>query len=285
MPWGRIESYAYWSLFLVSFILVAGWESFRPKKDLSSPVERRWSRHGIILVVASVVSVSLCRVTPVLVAVAMMNSRFGLMNKAWLPFPLRFIVSILLLDLVRFAMHWSYHSVSLLWRVHQVHHSDPDFDVSTAGRTHPIEVTLLQVANIAAVAILAAPPAAVLIVELLAATQSFFSHANASLPAWVEKPVRWIFVTSDMHRIHHSEEVPEQSRNFGEIFSVWDRIFSTYLEEPAAGQEHVVVGLKGYQNEKSLNLGFILLQPFLPLREEMAPQETPVLAPSSNGTD
>jgi sterol desaturase/sphingolipid hydroxylase (fatty acid hydroxylase superfamily) len=273
MPWGRIESGAYWLLFLASFILVATWESLRPKQNLVSPPERRWSRHGVLLIVATVVSVALYRASPVIVAVAMVNSRFGLLNKPWLPFPVRFIFAILLLDFVRYGVHWSYHAVPLLWRVHQVHHSDPDFDVSTGARAHPIEVALTQGANLAAVMILAAPPVAVLTVELFTAAQSVFSHANASLPGWVEKPLRWVFVTPDMHRIHHSEEVSEQSTNLGDIFPWWDRVFRTYLKAPAAGQDHMVVGLKGCQDDGSLGLTFMLLQPFRPQLQEATSQK------------
>jgi len=261
MSWGRIESSSYWIMFVASFIVVATWESLRPKRDLSSSPGRRWSRHGILLIIATIVSVGLYRASPIIVAVAMAGSRFGLLNKPWLPFSMRLIFAVLVLDLVRYVVHWSYHAAHFLWRVHQVHHSDPDFDLSTGARAHPIEVSLTQGANLAAIAILAAPPAAVLAVELFSCAQSFFSHANASLPGWVEKPLRWMFVTPDMHRIHHSEEVCEQSMNLGDIFPWWDHIFRTYLKAPAAG-ERLVVGLKGFQNDRSLGVPLMLLQPF-----------------------
>jgi sterol desaturase/sphingolipid hydroxylase (fatty acid hydroxylase superfamily) len=276
IPWGRIESNVFWLVFVASFIVVASWESRRPKRNLASALTRRWSRHGIILFATTVVSVTLYRASPVIVAVAMANNRFGLLNKPWLPFPLRFLFAILLLDLVKYAVHFSYHAVPFLWRLHHVHHSDPDFDLSTGVRAHPIEVSLTQGANLAAVAILAAPPAAVLAAELLSCAQAFFSHANASLPGWLEKPIRWMFVTPDMHRVHHSEEVREQSRNLGEIFPWWDHLFRTYLEAPATGQDCMLVGLKGFQNDESLNLVFMLLYPFRLQSEEVSPQETPV---------
>jgi len=282
MPWGRIENDAYWLMFLASFIVVAIWESLRPKRNLSSGVTRRWSRHGIILLAATIVSIALYRASPVIVAVAMVNSRFGLLNKPWLPSPVRFIFAILLLDLVRYAVHRSFHAVPFLWRVHHVHHSDPDLDLSTGARAHPVETILTQGANLAAVAILAAPPAAVLAVELFSCAQSFFSHANASLPGWLEKPLRWMFVTPDMHRVHHSEEVREQSRNLGDIFPWWDHVFRTYLEVPAAGQDRMLVGLKGFQNDESLNLAFMLLHPFRLQPREVTSQETPVIRPSSH---
>jgi sterol desaturase/sphingolipid hydroxylase (fatty acid hydroxylase superfamily) len=276
MPWIRIESGAYWFLFVASFIGVAIWESFRPKGDLRVPAERRWSRHGVLLIMCSVISVGLYRVSPVIMAAAVAGSRFGVLNKPWLPFPARCILTVLVLDLVRYTMHRANHAVPFLWRVHQVHHSDPDFDVSTGLRAHPIEVILMQGANLAAVAILAPPLLAVLIAELTSCFQSFFGHANASLPGWAEKPLRWVFVTPDMHRIHHSEQVWEQSRNLGDAFPWWDRLFRTYLAAPAAGQGGMIVGLKGFQNDRSLDLAFVLLQPFRLQPQEIASSDSPV---------
>jgi sterol desaturase/sphingolipid hydroxylase (fatty acid hydroxylase superfamily) len=263
VPWGRIESYTYWLVFATAFLGVAVWESFRPRGALSATPERRWGGHGMVLIVCSVISVGLYRVSPVLVAASFAGSRFGVLNQPWLPFVGRCILAVLLLDLVKYATHWSLHSVPFLWRVHRVHHSDPDFDLSTAARVHPIEVVLMQGAYFATIAIFAPPVIGVLAAELISCFQSFFGHANASLPGWAEKPVRSVFVTPDMHRIHHSEVVQEQSRNFGDIFPWWDRLFRTYLDAPAAGQKGMIVGLKGYQNDASLGIAFMLTQPFL----------------------
>jgi sterol desaturase/sphingolipid hydroxylase (fatty acid hydroxylase superfamily) len=221
------------------------------------------------MIVCTIVSVGLYRASPVVVAVAFAGSRYGLLNKSWIPFVGRCILAILLLDFVKYGVHRAFHAVSFLWRVHRVHHSDPDFDVSTAARVHPIEVVVLQGAYFAAIAIFAPPVIGVLIAELLSAFESFFGHANASLPGWVEKPLRLVLVTPDMHRIHHSEEVEEQYTNYGDCFPWWDRLFRTYLEQPAAGPQEIVVGLKGYQNEASLGVGFMLSQPFL--REKASP--------------
>jgi sterol desaturase/sphingolipid hydroxylase (fatty acid hydroxylase superfamily) len=276
VPWGRIESYAYWFVFAAAFLGVAVWESFRPRRQLSTALERRWGRHGIVLIVCTVISVGLYRVSPVMVALLFAGNRFGLLNKPWLPLVARCILAVLLLDFVKYATHWAYHAVPWLWRVHRVHHSDPDFDVSTGTRVHPIEVVLTQGAYFAVIAVFAPPVAGVLVAELLSAFQSFFGHANASLPGWVEKPLLVLFVTPDMHRIHHSEEVEEQYRNLGEIFPWWDRLFRTYLAAPAAGQEGMVVGLKGYQDDGSLGVAFMLTQPFLQERQLGASAQPPV---------
>jgi sterol desaturase/sphingolipid hydroxylase (fatty acid hydroxylase superfamily) len=272
VSWIRIESYGYWLLFTATFLGVAIWESFRPKRDLCVPPGRRWSRHGILVIACTVISAGLYRVSPVIVALSFAGSRFGLLNKPWLPFLARCILAVLLLDLVKYSVHWALHSVPFLWRVHQVHHSDPDFDVSTALRVHPIEVVLTQGAYLGVIAMFAPPVVAVVVAELVSCIQSFFGHANASLPAWAEMVVRPVFVTPDMHRIHHSEEVREQYKNLGDIFPWWDHLFRTYLAAPAAGQDGIVYGLKGCQNDGSLGLAFMLGQPFLPERQQAPPE-------------
>lgn len=261
MDWIRIESAVYWTVFVVAFLGFAIWESVRPKR-VAERTERRWGKHGLMLIICSALSVGLWRVSPVVMAFNVSGSRFGLLNRPWLPFLVRCVIAILALDLMRYATHRLSHSVEFLWRVHQVHHSDPEFDVSTALRVHPIEVVWTQGVYLAAVALLAPPVAAILIAEMISAFESFLSHANASLPSWLEKPLRWILVTPDMHRIHHSEEMPEQFKNLSEVFPWWDRLFGTYLAAPAAGDRAVVTGLKGCQNEECLDIGFMLAQPF-----------------------
>jgi sterol desaturase/sphingolipid hydroxylase (fatty acid hydroxylase superfamily) len=274
VSWTLIESRAYWLLFAAAFLGTACWESSRPKRQLSTQVGRRWGNHAILLLTCSIVSMGLYRATPVFMATAVANSRYGLLNKAWLPLAARWILALLLLDLVKYAVHSACHRVPLLWRVHQVHHSDPDFDVSTGLRVHPIESILMQGAYLAAIAIFAPPVGAVLLAELTSIFLSFFGHANASLPEWIEKPALAIFVTPDMHRIHHSEEVRDQTGNLGDIFSWWDRLFGTYVSDPAGGQEGMVIGLKGFQTDKSLGMGFMLSQPFRRQPPETASSDT-----------
>ena len=268
MSWIQIESGAYWLFFAGAFLGIACWESLHPKRQLSGRVTRRWGNHALLFVVCTIVSAGLFRASPVLTAVAFADSRFGLLNKAWLPFAVRCVLAVLLLDLLKYAIHRASHSVPLLWRLHQVHHSDPEFDVSTGWRFHPMELIWTQVVYLAAIAILSPPPAAVLGAELVSIFHSFFGHANASLPSWMEKPVLSVLVTPDMHRIHHSEQVSEQTSNLGDVFPWWDRLFGTYLPAPAAGQDGIVTGLKGFQDDRSLGVGFMLAQPFKSPQEE-----------------
>jgi sterol desaturase/sphingolipid hydroxylase (fatty acid hydroxylase superfamily) len=278
VPWTRIESGAYWLVFVAAFLGVAIWESYRPRRSLCVSTGRRWRNHGLLLVVCTVLSVGLYRISPVIVAASAVGSRFGLLNKLWLPFAARCILAVLVLDLTKYLLHRACHSQGLLWRLHQVHHSDPDFDVSTAFRVHPIELIFTQFGYFAAIAIVAPPPVAVLITELASTFQSFFGHANARLPEWLEKLVRAVFYTPDMHRIHHSEEIREQNCNLGDIFPWWDRLLGTYESVPAAGQAQMITGLKGFQTPGSLSFGFMIRIPFLPDRPENTSPDVTIAA-------
>jgi len=260
--WKSIEGDAYWIAFAVSLVVIACWEMWQPWRKVSQQLVQRWTNHGILLLGYSAISMLFFRGSSVATAVVFENSRLGLLNRPWLPYTVRFLAAVLLLDLTRYALHWACHSIPILWRVHQVHHSDHDYDLSTGLRAHPLERFLAFVTYLAVIAIVSPPPLAVLTNELLSLFQSFFSHANASLPAWIERPLRKVFITPEMHRVHHSEEIPEQNANLGDIFPWWDRILGTYVESPAAGNDGLVIGLKGFQDARSAQLLFMLKQPF-----------------------
>jgi sterol desaturase/sphingolipid hydroxylase (fatty acid hydroxylase superfamily) len=262
MAWTRIESAAYWICFVVAFLGIAVWESFQPKRELSVAAERRWRNHGALFVIAVVSGVLLIRVSPVMLSVMVSGSRFGVLNKPWLPLLVRFAIAVTLLDMLQYWIHWSFHHVPWLWRVHQVHHSDPDYDVSTAARFHPAEVLCSQGVHLGAIALLAPPPAAVLVATLLTVTLNFSVHANASLPARIERMLRFVFVTPDLHRIHHSLDLREQQRNLGQTFPWWDRFFGTYTAKASAEDGAFRTGLEGLENCDSLGIGFMLMEPF-----------------------
>jgi sterol desaturase/sphingolipid hydroxylase (fatty acid hydroxylase superfamily) len=262
VSWVKTASIAYWLLFVGTFLAVAVWESFRPKIPLSAPVEHRWGRHALLLAICAVIQKVVLSVSPLVVAAGAAGSHFGVLNRPWMPYAFRCLATVLLLDLVEYFVHRAFHGVHFLWRVHEVHHSDPDFDVSTAGRFHPMEVLTARAANLAAVALLAPPVVAVVASELLTVVLNLFTHANAALPRPVEKLLRSVFITPDLHRIHHSLEYVEQQTNFGQTFSWWDRLFGTYLGQPAAGEAGIVTGVEGTDSKTSLRLRFLLAQPF-----------------------
>lgn len=262
MAWSRYATTVYWILFTGAFLAVAVWETFRPKRILDWPTGRRWGSHAMLFAVSTLIQAAVLRASPVVLAMTMEHSRFGILNRPWIPFLVRCALAILLLDVTLYATHRAFHSFPILWRIHEVHHSDPDYDVSTAGRFHPLETTLNQAAQLAVVALFAPPPIAVLAAVFIAEVQNLFVHANASLPGPVEKLLRGVTITPDLHRIHHSEDVRDQLRNFGQTFCWWDRAFGSFLAGPAGEDDGRKTGIKELKSSASLNLGFMLTEPF-----------------------
>lgn len=268
---GTLFSQAYWlghassiknALLLVSFTLVALWETFQPRKHLTTPTGRRWASNSAITLLFATPTTLLVRISNILLAVAVAHSRYGLLNREAVPLWIRCVLAILALDLFRYGAHRLYHSIPALWRVHQVHHADPDFDWSTSFLFHPGEFLLSQLAYLGAIAILAPPVIAVLGLEVIMVAQNLFVHANVRLSPWLDGALRQVVVTPDMHRVHHSDEFAEQNANFGDVFSLWDRIFGTYVAQPAAGHEAMGIGLRELALDRGLNLWQMLALPF-----------------------
>jgi sterol desaturase/sphingolipid hydroxylase (fatty acid hydroxylase superfamily) len=276
VPLTRIENTGYWICFIGVFLAIALWETSRQRRALSATAERRWKNHGVMFVTGAIVSALLLRATPVALALLVAGNRFGVLNKPWLPYWLRCIIAVLVLDFVQYVMHWTNHHVMWLWRVHQVHHSDPDYDVSTSARFHPIEMLLDQAAQLATIALLAPPALAVLIHELLVVVVNLVQHANAALPQPVDRVLRLALATPDVHRLHHSIEMREQQRNYGEVFLLWDRLFDTYMEKPAADDKTFRTGLEEFAKVDTLDIGFMLAVPF-----RSTPANTPLPEPNA----
>ena len=220
-----------------------------------------------MLVIGTVIVAVLTQVSPVVLAVMVENSRFGVLNKPWIPWLLRCAIAVVLLDLLQYWIHWSFHHVPWLWRVHQVHHSDADYDVSTAARFHPVEMVFSAGVHLGAIALLAPPPVAVFMAGLIAVILNYSAHANASLPAGAERIIRYAFITPDLHRIHHSLDIGEQQRNLGQTFSWWDRFFGTFVPKALAEEREFRTGLQSLEGRDSLGIGFMLAEPFVQHRD------------------
>jgi len=146
--------------------------------------------------------------------------------------------------------------------VHRMHHTDVDVDVSTGGRFHPVEILLSMGLKAGAVIALGAPAAAVLVFEVLLNATSMFNHANLRLPTALDSVLRWIVVTPDMHRVHHSVVPRETNSNFGFNLPWWDRLFRTYRPAPEAGYDRMRTGLTEFRELEESGLGHLLTQPF-----------------------
>ncbi|MFN3312770.1 MAG: sterol desaturase family protein [Hyphomonas sp.] len=196
-------------------------------------------------------------------ALAAEASGFGLLKLLLLPGWAIAFIALILLDLAIWAQHMAMHRWPLLWRLHQVHHADRDLDVTSGLRFHPFEAAVSMVWKAGVVFLLGAPLAVALAYEIVLGSMALFTHANLRLPLWLDRALRYVIVTPDMHRVHHSIVRTETDSNFGNALSIWDRIFRTYRDEPEGGQDGFILGLEDWQDERSARLSMAARMPFL----------------------
>ncbi len=188
----------------------------------------------------------------------------GLLNTTtFLPFWLKVVLSLIGMDFAMYMEHRWMHRYKILWRVHQVHHSDTELDVSTGLRFHPIEYFFMMGIKLVAILFLGPPVFAVFIFEVMLISFLLFAHSNIQLSPIVEYYLRFIFVTPNMHRIHHSDIPFEHNKNFGFCFSIWDRMLNSYIAQPHQGDHHLVFGLEIYRLPAFQTLLKLLALPFI----------------------
>lgn len=249
------------AVFLVVLVAMAGWELAAPRRRQDIPRILRWTNNLALVVVDSII---LRQTFPILaVGLALMAEArgWGLFNVLDLPLWLAVLLSILLLDLAIYLQHVFFHAVPSLWRLHRMHHADLEFDVTTGLRFHPVEIVLSMVIKLAVVAALGAPAMAVLLFEVLLNATALFNHANIRLPAGLDRVLRWVVVTPDMHRVHHSVIPAETNSNFGFNLPWWDRLLGTYRAQPKAGHDGMTIGVEQFRTRRDLWLDRMLVQP------------------------
>jgi sterol desaturase/sphingolipid hydroxylase (fatty acid hydroxylase superfamily) len=244
------------------FALVALWEALAPRRTPRFGRRSRWPHNLGLLALDALLVRLLAPAAAIAVALAAERQGWGLLNLLDLPAWARVVAAVIALDLAIYLQHVLFHAVPALWRLHRVHHADPDFDVTTGTRFHPLEIVLSLAIKCAAVAALGAPALAVLIFEVLLNATAMFNHANARLPAALDRSLRWLVVTPDMHRVHHSTVPQETNSNFGFNLPWWDRLFGTYRAQPAEGHAAMRIGVAGLQGREELTLARLLTQPF-----------------------
>src|SRR6516162_6966597 len=244
------------------FGVMAVWELLRPRRRQATGRNWRWPNNLGVLAVDVVLVRILLPITAVGLALIAEARGFGLFNLIALPRWASIIISVILLDLAIYLQHVLFHAVPALWRLHRMHHADLEIDVSTGLRFHPIEILLSMVIKLAVVVALGAPATAVLMFELLLNTTSMFNHSNVRIPERFDAALRWLVVTPDMHRVHHSSLSRETNSNFGFSLPWWDRLFGTYRAQPAAGHEGMTIGIAQFREPSELRLDRMLIQPF-----------------------
>lgn len=250
------------SFFFSILVIMATWETLAPRRPRSHPRFARWpSNMGIVLLNTLILRL-LFPTAAVGLALIGEQREWGLFHYLQTPFWLAVALSVGVLDLAIYLQHVLFHAVPTLWRLHRMHHADLDFDVTTGARFHPLEIILSMLIKLFLVIGLGAPAVGVLIFEVLLNATSMFNHANAKLPLGLDRWLRLIIVTPDMHRVHHSIIPRETNSNFGFNLSLWDRLFGTYRPQPSMGHDGMTIGLHVFRDTRDLRLDRMLSQPF-----------------------
>jgi sterol desaturase/sphingolipid hydroxylase (fatty acid hydroxylase superfamily) len=249
------------SIFLGVFAVMAAWEALAPRRARSHGRLQRWPSNILLVFLNTVILRLVFPMAAIEFAASVHGGGLGLMGLFNLPGWIEFLIAIVILDLAIYLQHVLFHAAPSLWRLHRMHHQDLDFDVTTGSRFHPVEILLSMGIKFMVIAALGPSAAAVLVFEALLNGMAMFNHANAKIPLPVDRVLRLFVVTPDMHRVHHSIAPNETNSNFGFNLSIWDRLFGTYRNQPAAGHEAMTIGIEQFREGRELWLDRLLLQP------------------------
>ena len=249
--------------FIGIFAVMALWELWAPRRVLTVGKAIRWANNLGLVALNTLLLRLLFPAAAVGMAALADDQGWGLLNYFQVPVGLAVPLAVIALDFVIWLQHVMVHAIPALWRLHRVHHADPDFDVTTGSRFHPIEIILSMLIKFATIAVLGPPVLAVIIFEVLLNATAMFNHANVRLPAKLDRILRWFVVTPDMHRVHHSIEDDETNSNFGFNLPWWDRLFGTYRDQPRGGHERMTIGIRGYNRPRDVSwLPGMIMLPF-----------------------
>ncbi|MGF1445543.1 MAG: sterol desaturase family protein [Pikeienuella sp.] len=250
------------SVFIGLFLAIALAEQLRPRRVLRVSRPGRWATNWAVSILDAVFVRLVFGAAAVGAALDAEANGIGLFHVLDWPIWLEALVILLIFDFAIWLQHLLSHQIPLLWRLHRVHHSDRDMDVTTAIRFHPFEIALSMLFKIGLVYALGAPALVVIAFEVILNGASMFNHGNMRLPARLDRVLRLAIVTPDMHRVHHSALRAEHDTNYGFNLSIWDRLFGTYRAAPDGGHERMTIGLAEHQTQNPIRLGWTLAFPF-----------------------
>ena len=252
------------AFFFCIFAVMAIWELVAPRRQLIVSKVLRWSNNLALVLLNSILLRLLFPAAAMGMAIFVGEQGWGMFNYYDVSFSVAVIASVIIMDAMIYLQHVMVHAIPVLWRLHRVHHADPDFDVTTGARFHPLEIILSMMIKFAVIILLGPPVAAVVIFEILLNVTAMFNHSNVRLNTTLDKYLRLLLVTPDMHRVHHSVEADESNSNFGFNLPWWDRLFGTYRAQPRAGHKDMTIGIYEINQPKQVTwLGGILMLPFI----------------------
>ena len=277
---GWSEPVVRFAVFAAVLLTMAALELLLPKRVLTSAKSTRWLTNFSIVGLATLlvramaalprlIAPTLLPLTAVAAALWAEKAGVGLLPLLGLPYWLTAVVAIIILDFALWLQHLISHKVPAIWALHQVHHADRDFNVTTAIRFHPVEIALSMLYKMVWVVACGVSPLAIVLFEMILNAGAMFNHANVALPGWLDRALRLVIVTPDMHRVHHSIVRAEHDSNYGFNLSIWDRMAGTYTDQPAAGHQGMTIGLAPYQSDAPTRLAWSLALPFRPMSKSV----------------
>jgi len=250
------------SIFLGILFIMISWELFMPKRALSLG-RSRWAGNLGIAFVNALIGGFIFPVLPVAVAHIADQRGWGILNNISIPGLASAVIGIIFLDMIIYIQHAMFHAIPSLWRLHMMHHADRDIDTTTGLRFHPLETVISLIIKIGSVVLIGVPASGVLAFEIILSGMAMFNHGNVKIPGIVDRFLRLLVVTPDMHRVHHSVAINETNSNFGFNLSLWDFIFGTYKSQPSSGHEKMVIGVSHLREKKWQNIIWMLALPFV----------------------
>ena len=244
------------------FAVMACWELVTPCRSLTASKAQRWASNLLIVAINTLTVRLLFPTAAVGMALLATEQGWGILNNVALPQGLEVILAVVALDFAIYLQHVLFHAVPALWRLHMVHHSDVDIDVTTGARFHPVEIVLSILIKFAVILVLGPSATAVIAFEVLLNGAAMFNHSNIRIPPRIDRVLRLFIVTPDMHRVHHSVIKDETNSNFGFNLPWWDRLLGTYRVQPRLGHRHMVIGLRSFRDPAWLTLPRLLVLPF-----------------------
>ncbi len=250
------------AIFIVLLLILMMLEALWPRRVRQFPRRRRWPTNFLMTIINTIALRLLAPLSGVMIALWASMNGIGLFNLIVLPNGLEILLTLILLDAAIWLQHVASHKIPLLWRLHRVHHIDQDIDVTTGIRFHPLEILLSMFYKAGIIACLGASMTNVILFEIILSGCALFNHANWALPRRLDRLLRLVLVTPDMHRVHHSTLRGETDSNYGFALPIWDRLFGTYRAQPAHGHDAMQIGLPEHQNAPPIPLIRSLILPF-----------------------
>ena len=256
------EPFLRFACFVIVLSGVSAMEIKRPRRELLFSKTHRWLTNlGFGATNVILINLSL----PVLGIAASLTAeefQWGIFNIVQPPMLLSILLYLLIFDLAIYFQHRLFHAYAPLWKFHQMHHSDGDYDSSTGLRFHPVSIFISSIIKLGLIFVIGPPAIAVLLSEVILNATSIFNHSNWRLNRRMDTVLRLFLVTPDVHRIHHSKNKDEQNCNFGFNFLWWDKIFGTYKEKPELGHQSMHIGIADFEGKKCINYLSLLSEPF-----------------------